>query len=400
MREQESMGRGRPRVAVITHYFPSSCERWAGHSAYQTLRILAGRMEVKVFYPEVGYPKALTPKTNLGAADPAWEPGGVGVEYIRYGALPVISRPVNGWSAARALYPRVRAFGPDVILNYVIYPDGLAALEVGRRLGVPVAVTSIGSDLNRISDPICGALTRRVLREADAVITVSGDLLQTARRMGADAGRSRAIVNGCDTGVFRPRDRRTSREQLGIGLEGPVVVYVGRLDVRKGLRELVEAAVMLRRSAGDLRCYLVGYGPDKGVLEEAIARHGAAEWLRLMPAAATEGVAQWMGAADVVTLPSYMEGCPNVVLEALAAGRPVVATRVGGIPEMLDEASGALVPAMDAGALAGALGEVLGRRWDGAEIAARNSRSWADVADDVEGVLRGLVKGRMTGSAA
>jgi glycosyltransferase involved in cell wall biosynthesis len=326
----------------------------------------------------------------VGTLDRQWQPQGVAVTYVPYLALPVVSRPLNGFSMARALLGAVRAFQPDAVLNYVVYPDGYAAVRVGAALGMPVALTAIGSDLNRIADPLCGALTRAALRRADAVMTVSGDLGRTAVRLGARAETTRAILNGCDTEVFHPRERAAERAALGIAVEGKVVVYVGRLDVRKGLVELVEAVAALRLEGPGLRVYLVGDGPDRPVVEAAIGRLGLGSVVTLVAPCPTEQVALWMAAADVVTLPSYAEGCPNVVIEALSSGRPVVATHVGGIPELMDEASGRLVPAKDVAALAAGLREVLGREWDAGAIASRHSRSWEDVAGEVYGVLAGL----------
>jgi len=383
------------RVAVITQYFPTSIQPWAGHSAYQTLRFLARACEVKVFYPEVRYPKRLTPATGRRPAlDYGYQPEGVAVEYIGYPALPAVSRPVNGWMASRRILPAVRAFQPEIILNYVVYPDGYAALRVGQALKVPVVVTAIGSDLNRIPDPLCGALTRKTLRESAGVITVSGDLGRTAVSLGAGAAKTHAILNGCDTSVFYARDKGAARAALGIDPEEEVVVYVGRLDVRKGLRELIEAMASLRGQRPKVRCYLVGDGSDEGLLVEAIAKFGVGDVVRLMAPVRTDGVAQWMAAADLVTLPSYKEGCPNVVIEALASGRPVVATNVGGIPELMDDTSGRLIPAMDASALATGLNEVLARTWDADEIAGRHRRGWGEVSEDVERVLREVLAAR------
>jgi len=383
------------KIAVITQYFPTSEQPWAGHSAYQTLRYLAQWHEVQVFYPEVRYPKRLTPTTGrLTRLDASYQPDGVEVEYIPYPALPAVSRALNGWVASGRLLPHVRRFGPEIILNYVVYPDGFAALRVGQALKVPVVVTAIGSDLNRIPDPLCGALTRKTLRESDAVVTVSGDLKRTAILLGADAGKSYAILNGCDTSIFYNRDRGEARAELRIGPDEEVVAYVGRMDVRKGLRELIEAVASLHERRPRLRCYLVGDGSDETALRELIAQKNAGEYVRLMPPCRTDGVALWMAAADLVTLPSYKEGCPNVVLEALAAGRPVVASDVGGIPELMDHSSGRLVPAMDSGALAAALDQVLDVEWSGNEIATRHQRGWADVARDVQGILEGVLAKR------
>lgn len=383
------------RVAVITRYFPTSFHPWAGHSAYQTLKFLVTHCEVKVFYPESQYPGVLTPRSRTHTAlDQSYEPGGVPVEYIPYSAVPVISRPLNGWTAARRLLPKVRAFKPDVILNYVVYPDGFAAVRIGAALKVPVVLTSIGTDLNVIPDPLCGVLTRRALRESDFLVTVSGALRQTALGMGASAERSRAILNGCDTSVFYPQDRRGARRQLQIEEEGEAVVYVGRLDLAKGLRELIDALVQVRAQRPQMRCYLVGDGADGPGLVEQVAQYGVQDWIRFVDPCSTEKVALWMAAADLVTLPSYREGCPNVVLEALAAGRPLVASDVGGIPELMDDSCGKMVPAKDARALAKALCEVLERKWDAAEISAKHSRSWSDVSDDVEQVLKQVLAAR------
>jgi glycosyltransferase involved in cell wall biosynthesis len=250
-----------------------------------------------------------------------------------------------------------------------------------------MVVTAIGSDLNRISDPLCGMFTRKALRHADFVHTVSGHLLKTARRMGASAKRSEALTNGCDTSVFYPRDKWVVRNSLGLEESGSTVVYVGRLDVRKGLRELIQAAGYLRLQRPNFRCYIVGDGPDRAILAEAIARLGARDRIILTPSCTTQQVSLWMAAADLVTLPSYAEGCPNVILEALASGRPVVASNVGGIPEIMDNRVGRLVPPRDVPALVKALGDVLDGKWNAAEIARQNRRSWSDVADEMENTL-------------
>jgi len=376
------------RVAVITRYFPTSHEPWAGHSAYQTLRILAQNCELKVFYPESQYPPMLTPQSRAGRKiDFDHRVAEVAVEYIPYLALPAVSRPLNGFSAGRSILSRVRAYRPDIILNYIVYPDGDAALRVARALRIPLVLTAIGSDLNVIPDPLCGWLTRRVLREADFTITVSGDLLRTAHRLGARAERSRAVLNGCDTGVFYPRDRGQARASLDVPDDAEAVVYVGRLDMAKGLGELVSALAALRTRRPRLHAWIVGDGPARQELIDLTASRNLSGQITLVPSCPTDKVATWMAASDLITLPSYREGCPNVIIEALASGRPVVATEVGGIPELMDRSSGCLVPPKDAEALALALDEVLSRTWDAQAMAAHHSRSWEDVSGEVADIL-------------
>jgi glycosyltransferase involved in cell wall biosynthesis len=380
------------RIAVVTRYFPSSAEPWQGRSAYQTMRVIARHADLRVFYPNATYPSLLKPRSrSYDKLDASFSPPDVKTSYYNYLALPLLSRPFNGWMAARALLSEVRSFAPDLIFSCFLYPDGYAALKIGRALDVPVIAMSIGSDINRIGDPFSAMLTRTVLRKADFVVTVSSDLRNTAITMGASPERTRAVVNGCDLSVFHVRDRIEARRKLHIDPASEAVVYIGRMDVRKGLRELVDAAVSLRSARSNLYVYLVGEGPDRPLIENAIQARSATGYIRALPPCAFDDVSLWMAAANLVTLPSYMEGCPNVVIEALASGRPVVATNVGGIPEILSDSCGRLVPPRDSSALAQALATVLDAAWDAQAISTRQGRSWDAVAAELFDVFKSLV---------
>jgi glycosyltransferase involved in cell wall biosynthesis len=218
--------------------------------------------------------------------------------------------------------------------------------------------------------------------------------------MGASPENSRAIVNGCDPSVFRVRDRVEARRKLGIDPAAQAIVYLGRMDARKGLRELVEAAAALHPERPNLHVYLAGEGPDRSLIESAIQLANAAAYIHAMPGCSFDEVAVWMAAANLVTLPSYMEGCPNVVIEALASGRPVVATNVGGIPEIMPGECGQLVPPRDSRALAEALASVLDSSWDAKAISAQCSRSWEDVAAEVLEVLQSVASRRTSAGHA
>jgi teichuronic acid biosynthesis glycosyltransferase TuaC len=289
------------------------------------------------------------------------------------------------------LLPHVRDFAPDVIFSCFLYPEGYAALTLGRILSVPVVAMSIGSDINRIGDPISALYTRTTLRGSDFLVTVSSDLRAKAIAMGASPEKSRSLVNGCDLSVFHVRDRLAARQKLGIDAATAAVIYVGRMDVKKGLRELIAAMTALHADRPHLHAYLIGEGPDKAAVQNAIDANRAAGYIHALAGCPFEDVPLWMAAADLVTLPSYMEGCPNVILEALACGRPVVATNVGGIPEIMSDDCGYLVAPRDADALAHALATTLDRTWDAAAISARHSRSWNAVAAELLGVFKSLL---------
>ena len=383
--------RPRLRIAVVTPLFPSREQLNAGQAIYNTVLGLERWAEVRVFCPSSRYPKGLGPTRFLHVPkDLSYRPAGVDTEYFEYPVLPRISRPFNGYVCARRLTPRIREWQPSVILAYWLYPEGFAAVLAGRRLGVPVVVGSRGSDLRRIGDRATAYFTRRTVREASAVLAVSEDLRQHALRMGAPADRVKTVLNGCDGDIFRPSDRDAARTELGIAPEARLVLYVGRLDEGKGLEELLGAAERLR-DVEDLLVVCLGEGLLAGALRKRAADAGLGERVRFPGVGSRHEVARWMAASSLVCLPSESEGCPNVVCEALACGRPVVSTTVGGIPDLVNRLCGILVPAADTERLAQALREALDVPWNSQTIAAQFTRTWNDVAADTFEICNGVL---------
>jgi glycosyltransferase involved in cell wall biosynthesis len=233
--------------------------------------------------------------------------------------------------------------------------------------------------VHRPADRISAALLRHTVRGMDRLLTVSEDLRRRLVEWRVPADRVRTVPNGCDLSIFRPVSRDEARRALGIGAEEEMILYVGRLAVAKGLGELVEAFASLASTRPNLRLVCVGEGEWRPEWTARL-RAGAPEVALRLPGVCTpEGVAQWLAAADVFCLPSHAEGCPNVVIEALACQRPVVATAVGGTPDLVDPAHGLLVPPRQPQALAAALREALERDWS-AFGAAPFRRGWDEVA--------------------
>ena len=287
------------KIAVITRYFPSSAEPWQGRSAYQTLRVLSKEANVRVFFPNANYLPGFRPRTRLyEELDLAYKPKDVDVSYYNFPALPLVSRPINGWMASRVLLPEVRKFGPDLILSFFLYPDGFAGLRIAKTLSVPLVAVSIGSDINNIRDAASARHTRTVLREADFIVTKSHDLRAKAIEMGTSPEKSRAILNGCDLSVFYPSDRSAARRKLGIDEGCEAIVYIGRIDKKKGLIELVQAASLLHAKHPNAQVYMVGEGPDRPAVEHAIKSKHAESYVHAMPSCAPEEVAAWIAAAE------------------------------------------------------------------------------------------------------
>lgn len=377
------MSRRPIRIALVTPNLPVPHDLTRGRYIHETARALSRLAEVRVYFPQIRHTRlsGLLPRTYMGGVvEPGFALEGIALESYTYPGFPGLSRLTNGLAGARALLPRLRRFAPDLVLGYWVYPDGHAALRAARALGVPCVVGARGSDVNARTG-IGAWLTRRTLRGADGVLAVSRAMRDVVvDRYGVAPARVRAIVNGVDTAVFHPRDQLAARARLGVAPDARLVAYVGRLVESKGLDELVDAFAALRAREPAAELVLVGDGVMRARLVAKIAAAGLADCARITGGMDHAGVAGWIAAADVLALPSWAEGYPNVLVEALACGCPVVATDVGGAAEIVAPGTGLLVPARDPERLAQALAEALARPWDRAAIARTTARDWDDVA--------------------
>jgi glycosyltransferase involved in cell wall biosynthesis len=274
--------------------------------------------------------------------------------------------------ATRPTVERVRREFPfDVVLGIWGYPDAVAALKIARRSRRPLVTNLLGTDANEFaSRPTLRPLIGEALRASNSVVALSRAMAGRVAELGVAPERIQVQHNGVDHGEFFVRDRAQSRLELGLPLVRQIVLFVGNLVEVKGPDVLLAAFRKLTKltSANPL-LVCVGAGPLLPSLEQSIRQHGLRGQVRMVGRRPHDEIPVWLGAADVLCLPSRMEGCPNVVIEAFASGRPVVAARVGGVPELLEPGRGILVAPEDPAALATGLAQALERDWDPSAIA-------------------------------
>ena len=382
------------RIAVATHFFPTSTQPNRGRPIYQLTRAMSSIADVQVFCVDPLYPsyRLLQQRTFLNPiADPSYAVPGLKVKYLHYPALPFLSRGFNGYNYARVLTPAVRKFRPDIIIGYFIYPSGFAALTVAETLKVPMIVGALGSDLRGISI-FTRVMSRRTMRKASFVVAVSDDLRDLAIKLGVSPDKTVTIHNGCDFDIFHPAERGAARAELHVDPKAELIVFTGRLVPGKGLRELLQAFAILAPSRPRLRLVCIGEGVMDQELRQRASQPDLQGYVEFLGNLSAEQIARWLAACNLLCLPSYSEGCPNVIIEALACGRPVVATNVGGIPELMDSRCGILVPPRDAKALADALAKTLACTWNEEQIANSFRRSWQDMARETYDLCRSLVR--------
>ncbi len=284
----------------------------------------------------------------------------------------------------------------DVVLGSWASPDGVAAVALSRLLAVPAVVKLHGSDMNALADrPGVRPWLTWALPRAARVVAVSRMLADKACALGAPVARLVVVPNGVDRDLFRPRDRTAARAALaamGTGFpEGARgILYVGHMSRAKGVEDLIAAFRRIAAARSDIALALVGEGPEADRCRRAAAELDGR--LVIAGSRSHEEVATWMAACDVLTLPSWSEGTPNVVLEAAASGRPVVATRTGGIPEVVSSpGQGELVAPRDVEGLADALVRVAEMRCNPAAIAAAAPGGWDESAARLLRVLQEAV---------
>ena len=331
---------GMMRVCVVTTAYPTPEEPNRGAPIWATLEKLQGKVDFEVNCSLARSPQwvrnILRPRSYLtypGSVDTKASPG-MPACILDYFAVPGVTRWFNGRLLSRSLERRIRQRRPDVILAYRIYPDGYAAVAVGKRLGIPAVISSRGSDLKKL--PPQGLVhhdTVEALRGASAVLCVSEDLVRIARSLGAT--NIHLVRNGVDRSVFYPVEQGEARSVLGIPAADRLITFVGNLVPVKNVPLLLNAIRILKDTGEVWRAALIGKGHDEAQLRALTEQLGIASQVSFLGRLPARQIATWLNACDLFCLPSESEGLPNVVIEALACGRNVVGTRAGGIPELL-----------------------------------------------------------------
>jgi glycosyltransferase involved in cell wall biosynthesis len=330
--------------------------------------------------------------------------GGVKIKRPLYALAPLVLL-----SALRTAGSLLRSGELDLVHVHWVVPNGPIGAIAARRHDLPLVVTLHGSDMavSERSRPI-GRATRWTFARTAAVTAPSGDLLERARRLGAP-GLRELIPYGADARSLEadPREVERLRGRLGLGPADVVVAGLGRLIPVKGFEYLLEAHAKARIARPELRLVLVGDGDLREELRARARALGVADSLILAGMVDRGAIPAYLGVADIVVVPSvryggYVDGLPNVALEAMAAGKPLVATRVGGLPELVRHGeTGLLVDEKDSDALADAIvtlardGDMRTRMGDSSRRLVRETMSWDSVAERYEAVYERVARGQI-----
>jgi len=271
---------------------------------------------------------------------------GVDVQHPRYFMPPKVGMNIAPFTLAMGAVPAVKrlldeGFDFDVIDAHYYYPDGVAAALLARHFNKPFTITARGSDINLIAN---FSIPRRLMcwasGRASASIGVSRALTHAMAQIGMPAASLVMMPNGVDLDRFHIQPQAAARIALGWAAL-PTLLSVGNLVESKGHHLAIEALTRLP----EFQLVIAGEGPERQSLDHLARQLKVTSRLRFLGRVSQEQLAKCYSAADMLLLLSSREGWPNVLLESMACGTPVVATRVGGVPEILTSPSaGRLLP--------------------------------------------------------
>ena len=324
------------------------------------------------------------------------------VYYLCYRTIPELGKYLNSIQAFRALARFLRHHRErfDLIHAHFAYTAGFAAVRAGRSLGLPAIVTAYGSDINVYAkrtpkNLVAASFTIWGLRHATALTALSHDLATKIETLGVSGRKITVIPLGISETTFFPRgDKSTLRRQLQLPDNGHLFLFVGNWVPVKGLTFLFEALAQVCQKLPTAQLVMIGHGVLESFLQQQAQQLGIAKKIIWAGPKAHAEIPLWMSAADFLVLPSLSEGYGLVVLEALACGTPVIASRVGGIPEILVSSDfGIMVPPRNSEALAQAILDAAGKNWDQTKLAAyARANTWSERAQRFLKVYQNVIE--------
>jgi glycosyltransferase involved in cell wall biosynthesis len=390
-------------VLVVSSMFPNNNLPTFGIFVKNRMQALSEHAELSIVSPIPFCPLVdrMARYAHRNGVIPYEKIDSMNVHHPRHFSIPKILKPLDGIFYYRTLDRFVHRQGEkfDLIDAHLAYPDGYAAVMLGKKLKIPVTITLRGHDIFELPKyPIRIRQVIWALKKADKVFSVCQALKDGAVKLGVPAEKISVYPNGVFSDLFFPIDRNEARQTLGLPQDKKIVLSVGHLVSRKGFNHIIDAlAHMISSGKQDILLVIVGdagiEGNIKDKLLQQVQRLGLNEQVLLTGAKTYNELYRYYNAANIFCLASSKEGWANVLLESLACGIPVVATSFWGNKEVVrSDDLGILVDSQDPKHLSDALVGALEKEWDrNAIVAYARQNSWEKVADKIAQEWRELV---------
>jgi glycosyltransferase involved in cell wall biosynthesis len=333
------------KILVFTSLYPNHI--WPNHGIFIKARMahFARRAgcEIKVVAPIPYFPAInINWRWKFSQVARREIQDGVEVYHPRYLLTPKLGMVLYGWLMFFSVAPLIKKihqeFDFDLIDSHFAYLDGFAAVQLGRRYNKPVVLSARGSDINLYSTfPLIRKLLQYTPHKANKIIAVCQALKDAMISFGIPEEKIVLVPNGVDVGKFCRVPKDEARKRLGLPADKKIILSVGALIPRKGFDLLIQAVnmVMSERHMRNLHLIIVGEGPSREDLTKLASSVGRSNAVQFAGAIPHQELYLWYSAADCFCLASSREGWPNVILESLSCGTPVVAADIWGVPEVI-----------------------------------------------------------------
>jgi glycosyltransferase involved in cell wall biosynthesis len=323
------------RILFISAYFPNPSAPNKATYIRQILIALTQHYHIDAIVPVPWYGRS---KISM---ERTFE--GIKIFYPNYFYSPLIFRSLYGHFYYQSIISTVnrliKTADYDLVYTVWLYPDAWVAARIAKMLKLPLYAKAIGTDVNRLNpDSFLTSKLLELAEVANKIIAVSNPLRNRMIELGCNPDKVVYLQNGVDHSIFYPVNKLQVRSELGISPEEKMILFVGNLKKEKGLVELADAFAEIVKSNRypDIKLFVIGNGRDRSDLIKRLIKHEVFNKASLLGERSLETISKYMSACDVLCLPSYMEGQPNVVIEALTCHAKVVSTKVGGIPDLDD----------------------------------------------------------------
>ncbi|MEM7479276.1 MAG: glycosyltransferase [Planctomycetota bacterium] len=407
-RSSDSNATSSMRILVLSATFPASAEPGRGVFVKERAKALKNYadFDIRVVAPVPWAPpiKRFSNWYRLSQYARSEILDGLPVTRPRYFLPPKIGgyfHPSCMYRSVAKCVDRIRTeFEFDLIDAHFVFPSGVVAAKLGRRYGVPVAMTGRGEDMLRFpSNVIMRKSIEWALNNADCCIGVSREIATAMRNNGAAESKIQVVPNGIEFEKFNVLDKEECRERLNLPSEKKIILGVGdRLEL-KGFHLLVDAMPEVLKIHPNAHLIIVGgkgrFGRDyTSEIERRIAEHHLENQVSLAGPKPHKELVEWYNAADLFALMSSREGSPNVLIEALACGLPAIGTPVGGIPDELNvPLRGRVLSERSVSAASQAICDCLSKTWDRQAIhESMRGRNWCTTATRLAEMLQDVSK--------
>ena len=352
------------KIVIVTNLYPLPWQPTRGIFNFQQFSLLAEKMDVFLLVP-VAFPDWYKHRNEVKKNDR--------IKIVPYFYLPKFGRRFYGklmaWSLKLLAGQWIKDIAPNKILASWAYPDGVAALDLAKKVNADFYLKVHGSDVNmHASFPPRAKQIVRMANQAKGILSVSKDLANKMVNLGVNGSLIKAIYNGVDLEKFKPLDKVKKNNEI---------IFVGNLKREKGVLELLDGFAKIADKHLEIMLNYIGSGPMLTILKNKVASlnlNGRVNFLGILPHEELPGI---IAKAKILALPSYNEGVPNVILEAMACGTAVVATSVGGIPEVVTSDTAILSEEISADGVAKALDSAITSSWSQTKIRAHAEQfSW------------------------